>query len=63
MLIDKLVLIIFFTIVFLNFFIVKNYKYIFLRNVVDKEFHKPQSFHRKATPRIGGFLIFIFFFF
>jgi UDP-GlcNAc:undecaprenyl-phosphate GlcNAc-1-phosphate transferase len=63
MLIDELVLIIFFIIVFLNFFIVKNYKYIFLRNVVDKEFHKPQSFHRKATPRIGGFLIFIFFFF
>ena len=60
---DELILIIFVVITFFNFLITKYYKLFFLNNAVDKEFYKPQAFHSKPTPRIGGFLIFIPFIF
>jgi UDP-N-acetylmuramyl pentapeptide phosphotransferase/UDP-N-acetylglucosamine-1-phosphate transferase len=60
---DKSLLIIFFFSLFLNFFVIKNYKYFFLHKTTDKDFYKPQSFHTKGIPRIGGLLVFIYFLF
>ena len=49
------------SIFFFYFIIKKNY---FLREIyLDKDFLKPQSFHKTPTPRIGGVLIIIFSFF
>ena len=46
------------SIFFFYFIIKKNY---FLREIyLDKDFLKPQSFHKTPTPRIGGLLIIIF---
>ena len=46
------------SIFFFYFIIKKNY---FLREIyLDKDFLKPQSFHKTPTPRIGGVLIIIF---
>ena len=58
---DKLILIIFPLIILLNFLIIKNFRYLFLYKIVDREFNKPQAFHAKPIPRIGGFLILFFF--
>lgn len=61
---DKFILIIFPLIILLNFLIIKNFRYLFLYKIVDREFNKPQAFHVKPVPRIGGFLIiFLFIFF
>jgi len=57
---DKIILISFPLILFISFFLVKNYNLIFLKKTKDSEFYKPQAFHSKPTPRVGGFLIFIF---
>jgi len=57
---DKIILISFPLILFISFFLVKNYNLIFLKKTKDNEFYKPQAFHSKPTPRVGGFLIFIF---
>ena len=46
------------SILFFYFIINKNY---FVREIyLDKDFLKPQSFHKTPTPRIGGVLIIIF---
>ena len=42
------------------FFLIKNQNKKILNKLLDKEFIKTQSFHKEATPRVGG--IFIFFF-
>ena len=57
---DKIILISFPLILMVNFFLVKNSNLLFLKNTKDGEFYKPQAFHFKSTPRIGGFLIFFF---
>jgi UDP-N-acetylmuramyl pentapeptide phosphotransferase/UDP-N-acetylglucosamine-1-phosphate transferase len=48
--------------IFFFYFIISN-KYFFREIYLDKDFLKPQSFHKIATPRIGGVLIIIFSFF
>jgi UDP-GlcNAc:undecaprenyl-phosphate GlcNAc-1-phosphate transferase len=58
---DKFILIFFPLIILLNYLIIKNFRYLFLNKIVDREFNKPQAFHLKPVPRIGGFLIFLFF--
>jgi UDP-N-acetylmuramyl pentapeptide phosphotransferase/UDP-N-acetylglucosamine-1-phosphate transferase len=60
MVLDEIILISFPLILLVNFFLVKNYNLLFLKKTKDSEFYKPQAFHFKPTPRIGGFLIFIF---
>jgi UDP-N-acetylmuramyl pentapeptide phosphotransferase/UDP-N-acetylglucosamine-1-phosphate transferase len=60
MVLDKIILISFPLILLVNFFLVKNYNSLFLKKTKDSEFYKPQAFHFKSTPRIGGFLIFVF---
>ena len=60
MVLDKIILISFPLILLANFFLVKNYNLLFLKKTKDSEFYKPQAFHFKSTPRIGGFLIFVF---
>lgn len=59
---DKIILIGLPLTILINFFLIKNYNFFFLKKTVDTEFYKPQAFHNKAIPRIGGFLIFIYFF-
>ena len=60
MLLDKIILISFPLILLVNFFLLKNYHLLFLKKTKDIEFYKPQAFHLKPIPRIGGFLIFTF---
>jgi UDP-N-acetylmuramyl pentapeptide phosphotransferase/UDP-N-acetylglucosamine-1-phosphate transferase len=57
---DKFILISIPLIILINFFLVKNYNLFFFKKTKDKEFYKPQAFHFRAIPRMGGFLIFIF---
>ena len=59
MVLDKIILICFPLIMLVIFFFVKNYNSLFLQKTKDSEFNKPQAFHSKSTPRIGGLLIFI----
>ena len=61
MLLDKIILISLPLIILINFFLIKNYNFFFLYKTRDKDFYKPQAFHNRAIPRIGGLLIFIFF--
>lgn len=63
MLLDKIVLIGLLSMILINFFLIKNYNFFYLKKTVDTEFYKPQAFHNKAIPRIGGILIFFFFYF
>ena len=60
MLLDKIILISLPLILLVNFFLVKNYHLFFLKKTKYIEFYKPQAFHSKPIPRVGGFLIFIF---
>jgi UDP-N-acetylmuramyl pentapeptide phosphotransferase/UDP-N-acetylglucosamine-1-phosphate transferase len=60
MVLDKFILISIPIILLVNFFLVKNYTLFFLKRTKDKEFSKPQAFHIRSVPRIGGFLIFFF---
>ena len=60
MVLDKIILFSFPLILLVNFFLVKNYNLLFFKKAKDNEFYKPQAFHFKSTPRIGGFIIFIF---
>jgi UDP-GlcNAc:undecaprenyl-phosphate GlcNAc-1-phosphate transferase len=53
------ILIFFISCNFFFYFIVKK-KYFFREIYLDKDFLKPQSFHRSPTPRIGGVIILIF---
>jgi len=57
---DKIILFSFPLILLVSFFLVKNYHLLFLKKTKDIEFYKPQAFHFKPIPRIGGFLIFTF---
>ena len=60
MVLDKVILITIPFIILANFFLVKNYHSSFLKKTQDKNFSKPQAFHTKTIPRMGGFLIYIF---
>lgn len=60
MVLDKIILIITPLIILVNFFLVKNYYFFFLKKTEDRKFNKPQAFHSRSTPRIGGFLIYFF---
>ena len=60
MVLDKIIIISLPVIILVSFFLVKNDNLLFLKKTKDSEFYKPQAFHSKSTPRIGGFLIFIF---
>jgi UDP-N-acetylmuramyl pentapeptide phosphotransferase/UDP-N-acetylglucosamine-1-phosphate transferase len=44
-----------------SYFLIKNYKILNLSNISDSDFNKPQAFHRKSVPRIGGILFYITF--
>ena len=58
MALDKIILISLPLIILINFFFINNYNLFFLKKSIDNDFKKPQAFHSKSTPRIGGFLIF-----
>jgi len=60
---DKIILISLPIIILINFFLIRNYNLFFLHRTKDKDFKKPQAFHNREIPRIGGLLIFIFFIF
>jgi UDP-N-acetylmuramyl pentapeptide phosphotransferase/UDP-N-acetylglucosamine-1-phosphate transferase len=60
MVLDKIILICFPLLILVCFFFVKNCNLLFLHKTKDSEFNKPQAFHSKSIPRIGGLLIFIF---
>jgi UDP-GlcNAc:undecaprenyl-phosphate GlcNAc-1-phosphate transferase len=47
-------------IILINYFLIKNHNLLFLRKTKDKDFYKPQAFHTKSTPRMGGVLICFF---
>jgi len=57
---DKFILISIPLIILINFFLVKNYNSLFFKKTKDIEFYKPQAFHFRPIPRMGGFLIFFF---
>jgi UDP-GlcNAc:undecaprenyl-phosphate/decaprenyl-phosphate GlcNAc-1-phosphate transferase len=61
MVLDKVILISIPLAALVNFFLVKYYNYLFLKNTKDNIYSKPQAFHIRSTPRMGGFLIYIFF--
>ena len=42
---------------FLTFLITKYSKHLFFGSLLDKDFLKPQAFHKKPIARIGGFVI------
>jgi len=60
MVLDKIILICFPLLILVSFFFIKNCNLLFLHKTKDSEFNKPQAFHSKSIPRIGGLLIFIF---
>jgi UDP-N-acetylmuramyl pentapeptide phosphotransferase/UDP-N-acetylglucosamine-1-phosphate transferase len=60
MVLDSVILISIPLIILINFFLVKNYNFFFLKKTKDNKFSKPQAFHLKSIPRMGGFLIYIF---
>jgi UDP-GlcNAc:undecaprenyl-phosphate GlcNAc-1-phosphate transferase len=56
---DSIFLILFLSILF-NIFLLKNYKFFFLKNISDNEYTKPQAFHKFPAIRSGGITILIF---
>jgi UDP-N-acetylmuramyl pentapeptide phosphotransferase/UDP-N-acetylglucosamine-1-phosphate transferase len=56
----KILFIILPVVILINFFLIKNHNFFFIKKIIDNEFKKPQAFHNKPTPRIGGFFIFLF---
>jgi UDP-N-acetylmuramyl pentapeptide phosphotransferase/UDP-N-acetylglucosamine-1-phosphate transferase len=46
--------------IFFNYYLIKNYKLLFLKKIADTEFNKPQAFHRFPAIRSGGITILIF---
>ena len=46
---------------FSTYLIAKNSKLFFSRSILDQDFLKPQAFHKKPTPRIGGLIILFLF--
>jgi UDP-GlcNAc:undecaprenyl-phosphate GlcNAc-1-phosphate transferase len=61
MVLDKVILLSIPLAALVNFFLVKYYNSLFLQKTKDNKFYKPQAFHVRSTPRMGGFLIYIFF--
>lgn len=55
---DKIIF--FFLLIIFNFFLIKYYKYFFLKNIIDTDFNKPQAFHTQPAIRIGGISILFF---
>lgn len=51
--------ILFFCGVLLNYLLIKNYRVLYLTKLLDTDFKKPQSFHKKSTLRIGGLSFYI----
>jgi UDP-N-acetylmuramyl pentapeptide phosphotransferase/UDP-N-acetylglucosamine-1-phosphate transferase len=45
--------------IFFNYFLIKNYKLFFLKEIADTEFNKPQAFHKFPAIRSGGITILI----
>jgi UDP-N-acetylmuramyl pentapeptide phosphotransferase/UDP-N-acetylglucosamine-1-phosphate transferase len=60
MVLDKFILISIPLIILINFFFIKNYNFLFLKKTKDNKFSKPQAYHIRSIPRIGGLLIFFF---
>jgi len=52
-----------FFLILLASFLIKNYSRIGLNIFLDKDFKKPQSFHKEAILNIGGIIIFFYFLF
>jgi len=50
-----------FFLILLASFLIKNYSRIGLNIFLDKDFKKPQSFHKEAILNIGGIIIFFYF--
>ena len=51
----------FFISVLISFLVVKTSNKIFFGLLIDKDFNKPQAFHKNAIPRAGGLSIIILF--
>lgn len=51
---------IFFLSFFFNYFLIKSYKFFFLKKISDTEFTKPQAFHKFPAIRSGGITILFF---
>ena len=47
--------------ILLNYTVIKKYDFFFNKRIFDKNFTKPQSFHKIPTIRIGGIIIYILF--
>jgi UDP-GlcNAc:undecaprenyl-phosphate GlcNAc-1-phosphate transferase len=45
--------------ILLNYILIKKYNFFFTKKIFDKNFSKPQSFHKIPTIRIGGITIYI----
>ena len=56
MVLDKVIFFFLFGIL-LNYILVKKYNFFFTKRIFDKNFLKPQSFHKIPTIRIGGIVI------
>ena len=54
------IIFIFFLSIFFNYFLIKNYKFSFLKKIADNEFTKPQAFHKLPVIRSGGITILFF---
>ena len=51
---------IFFLSIFFNYFLIKSYKFFFLKKIADNEYTKPQAFHKFPAIRSGGITILFF---
>ena len=56
-----LIFLVFISGILINYFIIKNYKYLNLNILLDKEYSKPQSFHKQPVLCFGGTSIYILF--
>ena len=56
---DSIIYILFLS-VFFNYFLIKSYKFFFLKKIADDEFTKPQAFHKFPAIRSGGITILFF---
>ena len=54
------IIFIFFLSIFFNYFLIKKYKFFFLKDIADTEFNKPQAFHEFPAIRSGGITILFF---
>ena len=45
--------------ILLNYILIKKYNFFFTKKIFDKNFSKPQSFHKIPTIRIGGITIYV----